>query len=310
MRKLINIELSSPKVYLSDGYAKSLADFGQPRKLLHSGGGWIQRRFASSQIPDGMGLYPLLCCEDWSALETDLNDLADQIISFVAVLDPYGCYDTDFLKKVFPGVFRPFKKHFAVNLSRPLLLSAIADNHKRNIRKADAKLSIDWMYAACDWSSEWCGLYGNLIQRHNIQGPAAFSAVSLTKQIALPGMMAFRAMLGGQTVGMQLWARHGDVACYHLAAYDQAGYDNRASYALTWQALRYWQSEGMAWAHLGGGGGLNDATDGLTRFKAGWSDTEKTAWIAGRICHPKEYERLLLTSSRGGATFFPGYRSK
>src|SRR2546427_3287141 len=116
-------------------YAGSLREFGHPRKLPHSGAWILERPIHKSPYRDAMGCYPLLACENWQDLETDLAGLEDELVSLAVVTDPFGNYTVPHLRRCFNHVVRPFKEHFIVDLSRPLE-SYVQEHHRRNARKA------------------------------------------------------------------------------------------------------------------------------------------------------------------------------
>lgn len=67
--------------YLHANYARSLAELGRPRELSHSRGWILERDVPRGTERDGMGLYPLFTCLDWSGLPHDLEELRDDIVS-------------------------------------------------------------------------------------------------------------------------------------------------------------------------------------------------------------------------------------
>src|SRR3990172_4731763 len=73
--------------YLHPGHAASLAEFGTPRPLPHSGGWLLERTIPGSESRDAMGCYPLFACRDWSRLPMDLEDLARDLVSVSLVTD-------------------------------------------------------------------------------------------------------------------------------------------------------------------------------------------------------------------------------
>jgi hypothetical protein len=120
--------------------------------------------------------------------------------------------------------------------------------------------------------------------------------------------MSFRAIVGKETVGMVHWMLCGDVAYYHLAAYNATGYEKRVSFGLFWLSYEYFSQAGFRWINLGAGAGLhNDGTDGLSRFKRGWSNTTRWAYFCGRIIDHARYTEL--SNLRGPhSSYFPAYR--
>ena len=115
---------------------------------------------------------------------------------------------------------------------------------------------------------DWIELYDVLINRHQIHGIASFSKQSFVEQIQVPGIVVFRAMADGTTVGMLLWFVMGNIAYYHLGAYSDKGYELNASFALFAFAIDYFADMGLCWLNLGSGTGTHVTNDdGLSRFK-------------------------------------------
>ena len=305
--------------YLSGGYAGSLAEFGAPLALARSGS-WLLQRTVAEGLADAMGPYPLFCCRDWSALASDLDELGQRAgaagppISLVAVTDPFafaGEPGTE-LRRAFPARVVPFKEHFVADLSRPL--ASFVSAHHRRYALRDV-VAVDRCAQPLDWLDDWCGLYENLCARHGIRGIPALSRAAFARQLAVAGLNAYRASIDGVTVGMALWYRQGDVAYYHLAAYSQQGYQQRASFPLFWFAFQDLSAAGVGWASLGAGASTGDGatsssqgTDGLVRFKRGWSTGTRTTYLCGRIFRPDVYATLTRERGREGSRYFPAYR--
>jgi hypothetical protein len=54
----------------------------------------------------------------------------------------------------------------------------------------------------------------------------------------------------------------------------------------------------------------DDADDGLTRFKAGWSNAERTNWLCGRIFDREAYAALSrMNVGAASRDYFPAYRA-
>ena len=123
-------------------------------------------------------------------------------------------------------------------------------------------------------------------------------------------MVVFRATSQGSSIGMLLWYVMGDIAYYHLGAYSDLGYDLRASFALFSFAIDYFADIGLRWLNLGAGAGTRGAADdGLSRFKKGWSNSERTSYFCGRVFDQAKYREISLR--RAGlpeAAYFPLYR--
>ena len=293
--------------YQHRAYAEALSGLGTPLFLPRSRGWLLQRTIPGTGMRDATGVYPLFSCANWDALGDDLDALAGRLVSTVLVADPFGEYSNDQLQRWFPDVMRPFKEHFVVDLSRDPA-TFVAKNHRRNARKALQVVTVSRCLPAEQWAGQWTALYRLLVQKHKIRGPAAFSDRSLTAQLRVPGLVAWRAEASGETVGMVLWYVQGDVGYYHLAAYSDAGYRLRASFALFWRSLAYFAAGGLRWLNLGAGAGLEAAEDGLTRFKRGWSTGTRTAMLCGRVFDRTKYDALTNVRQIGATSYFPAYR--
>ena len=185
--------------------------------------------------------------------------------------------------------------------------AAGAPAHRRNAARAERELTVEEISDPASFLDEWEALYASLIARHEIRGAAAFSRASSAAQLAVPGLVALRASKRGATVGAALWYEQGEVAYYHLAAYDREGYEHGASFALFARALERFAAQGLAWVSLGAGAGASGrGDDGLTRFKRGWSTGTRPAWFGGRVLQRAAYEELAGSDHR---SWFPAYRA-
>jgi hypothetical protein len=256
-----------------------------------------------------MGCYPLFTCQDWSRLNNDLESLEGDIVSLSLVTDPFGNYDEHMLRLCFPDVLIPFKEHFVLDMSRPFHLS-IAKHHQRNARKALDRLAVERSEDPAGDIDIWVKLYQHLIERHAIRGIASFSRNSFEKQFSVPGIRVFKALHAGRVIGMLLWYVQGDIAYYHLGAYDEFGYEMHASFALFWDALEYFASTEVKWLDFGAGAGLEQAEgDGLRRFKRGWSTGTKTAYFCGWIFDRARYREITKAKGIKNTKYFPAYRA-
>jgi hypothetical protein len=293
--------------YLHQRYAESLSEFGTPL-ALHQCGGWLlSRQIPQTDSRDAMGCYPLFACEHWSQLKADLDQVADDLISVSLVTDPFGDFDTDYLRECFPDVVKPFKQHFVIDLERPLE-SFVHPHHLRNARKALQRVEVEPCLEPLEFLDDWVSLYQTLIERHDITGMTAFSRNSFAGQLSVPGITAFRAVENGVTAGMLLWYEQGDRAYYHLGAYSERGYEAGASFALFDYALRHFCLRQFKWLNLGAGAGSNNTNSGLTRFKQGWSNNVRTAYFCGRIFSRHKYQQLVERTNTSATEYFPAYR--
>ena len=101
-------------------YAASLSKFGTPRQLQACDGWILEREIPGTPHRDAMGSYPLFACRDWRLLPTDLDAIGTDLVSLALVPDPFGDHTPELLAECFPDVCRPFKKHFVVDLCRPI----------------------------------------------------------------------------------------------------------------------------------------------------------------------------------------------
>lgn len=294
--------------YVHADYAASLTEFGIVRKLRRSGGWILERPIPGFPYHDGMGCYPLFSCCDWSQLSWDIEDMEEKLVCLSLVADPFGVYNVADLRSCFKDAFFPFKQHYITDLRRPAddFMSA---HHRRYAKKAFGQVDVERCSNPTEFVSEWVSLYSLLIRRHGVKGIAAFSESSLAKQLEVPGIEAFRATREGTTIGMLLWYVQGDVGYYHLGAYSEAGYALRASFALFSFSIGYFSDMGLRWLNLGAGEGLkDDDTDGLSRFKRGWSTGSRTAYFCGRILDPIAYEEVINKKGKHENDYFPAYR--
>jgi hypothetical protein len=302
--------------YLSPLYAHSLAEFGRIIKLPASGGWLLGRPIAGSRHLDAMHGYPLLVCRRWAELESDLDSLSAEVVSITVVTDPFAEYAPGLLQRAFPDLCQKYKDHFITDLG-------VADeefvnaHHRRNAEKAFSRLGVCMAQPTAVLYDEWLRLYDNLIVRHGITGISRFSPKAFRRQFDVPGCVVLAAHDGDTVVGMHLWYEVDQVAYYHLGACSDRGYDLRASFALFAYALTTFRERGVRFLALGGGAGISGASDGLTRFKRGWSNGTRPVYLCGRICMRDEYARLAgLARERiaAGALpvlagYFPSYRA-
>jgi hypothetical protein len=256
-----------------------------------------------------MGCYPLFSCVNWSGLSEDIAKLDQYLVSLTIVADPFGQYQTEELHQCFPDLMKPFKEHLVVDLHRPLS-SFVSSHHQAQTKRALQSVHVERCNDPAEHANEWIDLYRNLKTRHDMKGFSAFSAKSLAEQLLVPGLVMFRGAEKDHTVGMALWYRQGAVAYYHLAASSNRGYEVEASFALVWAALEHFSAEGLDWADLGAGAGVrNDAKDGLTLFKRGWSTGSRPVYLCGRILQRDTYKSLSRQMGGRHTHYFPAYRA-
>lgn len=293
--------------YLHPDYARSLAAFGEPRVLPGSGASVLVRDISGASRVDALGVYPIVCCRDWSALGADLSAVAGEWVSLALVVDPFSGLGETELRGLFDQV-RLFKEHFVAELGPPV--EALANKHHRYYaRQALKAVEVRAVERPLDHLDEWCDLYAELIRRHELRGIKAFNREAFAMHLAIPGMVMLRAADAQGAVGMHLWYLQGDVAYSHLAAFNERGYDTMAAYALYWHAIS-WFTGKVKYLNFGAGAGVStDATDGLTRFKRGWANASRPVWFCGRVFDRESYDRLSAERAPAGTAYFPAYRA-
>ncbi len=290
-------------------YARSFYQFGVPVQLSESQGWIIKRAIAGTEFYDGMGCYPLFSCENWNGLENDLESLRGQLVSLSMVIDPFGAVDQPYLLKCFKDIAKPYKEHYVVDLhKRPS--EYVSEHHKRYARQALKAIKVEISKEPIQYLDEWIALYDHLIERHKIKGLARFSREAFAIQLQVPGIIGLRAIYEDSTVGMLLWYTHADKGYYHLGAYNEQGYQLRASFALFSTLIEYFADSGLRWLGLGAGAGVSgDESDGLSRFKRGWASETRTAYFCGRIFDHDNYNKIGKLNSMSEHGYFPAYRA-
>ena len=251
-----------------------------------------------------MGAYPLCCCARWDGFAEDMADLPEDLVTLSLVTDPFGNWTPDLLHDTFQDVVHPYKEHVVID---PRNVSPSA-HHRRNIRRSLQQVDVTLVASPATFTPQWQDLYDELVQRHEISGIPAFSTRSFQDQLEVPGIVVFRGDVAGELAGAILCYQDQDRAYYHLGAYSEKGYASLASYALFDAAITHFAAAGVDRFSIGAGAGVrNDGTDGLTRFKRGWSKETRTVFFCGRVLNTKAYSKL--TGGRSGTSFFPSYRS-
>ena len=292
--------------YAHPAYAWSLQEFGCPRELPRCGGWVLERQVPGTSERDATGCYPLFACADWGRLREDLDAIGGSLLTLGLVADPFGNFERADLERCFDLV-RPFKPHFVCDLALPAERLASA-HHRYYARKALASARVEVCADPRSFADDWVRLYAELVERHGLEGIKAFSRRSLEQQLAVPGMVALRAVVGEEVVGGHLWYVQGDVAYSHLAAASQQGYAVGVSYALYSFALQYFAGRAR-WLDLGAGAGLSSKDgDGLARFKRGWSSGTRIAYFCGRVFKPDRYAEVARMRGAQGTDYFPAYR--
>lgn len=290
--------------YANPGYARSLSEFGEPIRTAKSGASLLIREIPGTTLRDAVTPYPIFVCERWADLAGDLDSLPSDLVSVAVVTDPFGDWTSELLLRTFRDHVVRYKDHNVVDVTNP----SVDSHHRRNVRRALGQVDVAEVEDPIGMVDEWTELYEHLVRRHGISGVAEFSRAAFRAQLALPGMVALRGTHAGELVGIVLCFQSGDHAYYHLGAYTPLGYELRASYALFDGLITLLAVRGCRQLSLGAGAGVaNDTTDGLTRFKRGWSTMTLPTYFCGRVIDREAYQSLSrdVPESR----YFPCYRS-
>jgi hypothetical protein len=293
--------------YFHAGYADSLSEFGSPHPLVASGGWILERGIPGTDSRDAMGCYPIFSCRDWSLIGDDLDQIGNRLVSLVLVADPFGNHSKDLLCRTFKDLVIPFKEHFITDVQQSPA-SFVSKHHQYYARKALEEVNVERCNDPARMLNEWSTLYDALVRRHQLSGIKAFSRAAFGKQLNVPGIVMLRATHEGESVAAHLWYVQNDVAFSHLAASSDHGYKAMAAYALSWWALEYFADK-VRWIDWGAGAGLNPkAIDGLSRFKRGWSNDTRMAFLCGQILDRSRYQEIARIKGHAGSCYFPAYR--
>ncbi len=293
--------------YQSEEYARSLMILGRPLFLPRCEGWLLEKQIAGSEWMDAQGCYPLFSCRDWSGLGEDLAEYATNWVSVTMVTDPLAEISHLDLALIFRDVCRPFKDHFVVDLKHDLK-AQVSSHHRYYARYSLKRSHISRENSSPELLEKWCLLYRQLIARHQIHGPSAFSTESFELLFKHPDLQIFVARQDDEITGMHLWLTKQNFVYHHLSAFSETAYRQRVSYGLMWSALTYFKEHGFSLANLGGVAGNLARNDGLAAFKSGWTKQTRPAYLCGLITNRRRYEKLVSGLDRTETTFFPAYR--
>ncbi len=282
-------------------YAEGLAEGERGRTLAFAGGHVLVRDVPGTDLVDVAGPYPLLGLDPAQDLTAALAALKRAgAVSLIAVLDPLHQPSAALLQRAC-DVARPFKTHF---LAEPVAAARPSRNHRDKIRRALRHCRVEEL-SLRQHLADWERLGATLAERHGIGGHAGVPASHIAALAEDPACTLLAARDGeGRMLAMSLWLSDGETAYNHLVVSAPEGYEVRASYALYASALE--RFAGCRAIDFGGVPGREDDPDsGLARFKRGFSNTTRSAWLVGAILDPARYAEL----SRGLQTdYFPAYR--
>ncbi|GAB3259929.1 GNAT family N-acetyltransferase [Chitinimonas naiadis] len=289
--------------YATKTYAQALQAQGQALELPATHAFVLSRPIAGSSYRDLQGPYPRLAVPEPGLLKQDLLALGDgNHVSFVAVTDALA--SADLAPPEFAGMFErciAFKQHQVLDRSQPFSYDRHHRYEVRRGRRLCEVSRLDYHEGLAVWNS----LYAELILRHAVTGPANFSADYFGLLADLPGLELWVAKVEGEVVAGQLWIVHEGLAYYHLSASYLAGYKHSAAYAIIDCVLEAHPE--IKLVDFGANAGNSSEADGLFRFKAGFANQTRPAYLLGQVLNGPAYAELSAGKSAGG--FFPAYRA-
>lgn len=290
--------------YSSEKYSKSLFHMGRAVEVPEWGTCVIARPVPGGR-EDIIGCYPLSIMKPDSDLDAGLARLrAGGFVSAVMILDDFHRPSIEALEHTF-NLFRPFKTHF---LHRgPLANYKPGKDHRYKINRANRTVTTRPIELA-DHIDAWIALYDGLTDRHNLSGMHVFPRRGYEMLARLPGVHTIGGFIDEEMVACHIWVMHAGRVHSHLTASNALGYANRAAYAVSDASVKYFADADII--NFGGGAGLgNDASDGLTQFKRGFSNDQAQSYICGAILDRAAYRELSGHDDVAENEYFPAYRN-
>lgn len=289
--------------YAAAAYARVYEGVAEPLWVEPWGAFVLVRDIPGGGGRDALGMYPLAPFRRDADLGAGLAWLKAQgLVSIGLVPDPSASPPLADLQAAFE-LCMPFKTHMLVDYGREV---AFTKHHQGKVRRAHDKVRVEAV-ALDRHVDAWCGLYGNLVDRHDIHGLSAFSREAFLRLAEVPGLTAVAAFSQEAIVSMHLWVTDPATGVGYslLAATSAEGYRLSAAYAVNDASIRL--LSGLKRLNLGGGAGLQAEDDGLTYFKRGFANDEVTAYFCASILDPERYPALNGAPARC-TTPFPAYR--
>ena len=286
--------------YATMAYAQALSHWGKPLWVPQWQTAVIMRQLPSGEV-DAAGAYPFSIIANESDIAAGLAHIrAEGALSLTLVLDDF--HKPDFaLCAPHATLLKPFKTHYVYNRAKGAV--AYDDHHKRALKKAQQQVRVDVLDLKTH-GREWQALYDHLIADLQLQGLHAFPAAHYQALAEINGITAIGAWMGDELVSAHLWAGDGATQHSHLVASNAKGYEARASFAVNDFSLHYFADAQLI--NFGGGAGnVDDANDGLARFKRGFSNETAQSYLCGIILDEARYHALTPVKT----DYFPAYRA-
>lgn len=307
----------APQGYASPAYASAVSSGASVVPLGATGGHVTQRPIAGSDRVDWAGPYPLFDCADWGGLaQAVAGPLPGDPVSLTLVTDPFCPLAPAALAQTF-DICRVLHDHWLIDLTQPLTPSR---HHRRKLRQAGrAEIQAgpatpdEMPHQTPDQSADFARLYAALVAKKEITDLRAFSAQSLSAQLAVPGAHLVTAWAEGVMIGADLYYLSRGVAYAHLSAYAPEGYAQSVSYPMIAAAAEYFRPLAQV-IDLGGVPAVaaGQKGGGVGHFKRGWTDLNRPSYLCGKICDREAYGALTreLPSDQTQTGYFPAYRAR
>ncbi|MBY0406131.1 MAG: hypothetical protein K2Q01_00430 [Rickettsiales bacterium] len=223
----------------------------------------------------------------------------------VLVLDDFHRPEIAEMQRHFDFI-RPFKTHYVYRKAKGMV--AYVSHHRRALRRALKEVRVGILDVR-QHTHAWQSLYDDLTRKLELSGLHAFPIAHIEEIAGIEGVTAIGAWHEDALVSAHIWVSDGTYAHSHLVASNQKGYDTQAAYAVNDFAIRHFSRETLL--NFGGGAGLNEQdTDGLARFKRGFSNDTAQSHLCGVVLDKERYAALCMAKEISPETaYFPAYRS-
>ena len=291
--------------YATLPFAETLAHIGTPL-YVEAWGTHVLVRDCGEGLKDAIGPYPRACLAEGADLVAGVDQLRSSgLVSIALAIDCLTTPAPDRLERAFDLV-RPFKTHYVVDTATAAYLPS--RHHRQELRRTARRGVQARIVSPVEIFDDWVALYEDLVARHPVAEMARFSRASFAKLVGCDGLVAVGAFLADRLVSCHLWFAHDHFAWSHLAATSDLGYATGASYAVYDFSIQHFHRRLI---DLGGTPGSSDeSSTGLARFKSGFSNATRTAYLTGSVLDHAAYARLCGRIQRPDQdAYFPAYRS-
>lgn len=289
--------------YASEGYSKT---FSLPRLWLPGSRTHVLLRpIPGTDRVDAMGCYPLCVLTGADGLEADWELLrAKGVVSLVLVTDCLSQPPAESLAHHFE-LCRLFKTHYTYDAKAPN--ADYSKHHRDRIRRALKSCEVRQVPLA-EHLDEWMACYSTLVEKKGISGIQDFDRSYFQRLAEVPGFFLVGAFVDGKMESGHIWLRHERWGYAHLAASTPVGYRLRCAFPIYDFAIRGMREQCVI--DFGGGAGLStDGQDGLSQFKRGFANGERSNLLCGKVLDSAAYAALAAARGTTNTSFFPAYRA-